>query len=149
MNEPTTKYRSKKKINIPLPGLLKKYLETIKRPTYLYEAEVIRWVDGDTVELVVDVGFYMDFGREDNPITFRLYGMDTPEEGKENYDVATEFAQAMAPVGSTVIVKSVKNEKGELSDDFGRYIGIIYVEGQKKSVNESLVDAGLAVVRYF
>lgn len=113
---------------------------------YIYEAEVIRWVDGDTVELVVDLGFYQIFGRSDRPITFRLHGMDTPERGEENFDKATEFAENMAPVGSTILIESMKNSNGELSDDFGRYIARVYVGDN--CVNDALVASGLAVASY-
>ena len=45
-----------------------------KYDTYIYNAEVIRVVDGDTVIANVDVGF--DMWKKCN---IRLYGIDSPE----------------------------------------------------------------------
>jgi endonuclease YncB( thermonuclease family) len=41
---------------------------------YIYKAELIRVVDGDTVELMIDQGF-SDFTEQ----KMRLYGIDSPE----------------------------------------------------------------------
>ena len=41
---------------------------------YIYKAELIRVIDGDTVELIIDLGF--DTSRHER---FRLYGIDAPE----------------------------------------------------------------------
>jgi len=51
-----------------------------KRPTgFIYNAEVLRVVDGDTFELKIDLGFKIVHEN-----TFRLYGVNTPEtRGKE------------------------------------------------------------------
>lgn len=46
----------------------------IKNLGYLYQAEVLELVDGDTLDLMVDVGFNMRFES-----TFRLLGVDTHE----------------------------------------------------------------------
>ena len=109
---------------------------------YEYRAEVDRWVDGDTVDLVVDLGFTVHMRTR-----FRLLGVDTPEvnrrESREAGLAATAFAELCAPPGSTVVVESRKTGK------YGRWLGTVYpldAEGNRRdSVNESLLEAGHAL----
>lgn len=100
---------------------------------YKYRATVLRWVDGDTVDLLVDLGFYHFVKTR-----FRLYGMDTPERGDALWSEATDFAKQMAPVDSEITIEVFKDH-----DKYGRWLANIYVDDQQ--VNESLVAAGLAV----
>jgi hypothetical protein len=67
---------------------------------YEYEAEIVRWVDGDTVDLRVSLGFGIT--RADR---FRLYGIDTPERGQPGHGEATAFCMGAAPVGSLVTIR--------------------------------------------
>jgi micrococcal nuclease len=100
---------------------------------YQYNATVLRWVDGDTVDLRVDVGFrvYME-------TRFRLNGVDTPERGCENYAQAKEFCQAQAPVGSEVLINTYK------ADKYGRWLVTVMASGTVP-LNDRLISAGLAV----
>lgn len=100
---------------------------------YTYKAVVLRWVDGDTVELRVDLGFKLWM-----ECTFRLSGIDTPERGKTNYKEATEFASTMAPPHSELIIRTHK------ADKYGRWLAELFVGPE--SVNVALVASGLAVV---
>lgn len=111
---------------------------------YLYFADVIRWVDGDTVELIIDMGFDFTFGKTDKPIVGRLVPIDTPERGEVNYKEATTFSKEHAPEGTKCLVRTIK-VKGKLKDNFGRYFVIIYsLEGI--SVNDGLLASGLATI---
>jgi micrococcal nuclease len=103
-------------------------------PAFTYAAEVIRWVDGDTVDVSVDLGF-RTYSRQ----RLRLYGIDTPERGQRNYVEARAFAEGYAPVGATVVVKTFKTP-----EKFGRFLALVYVG--KISVNDLLVESGLATV---
>jgi micrococcal nuclease len=110
---------------------------------YEYRAEVLRWVDGDTVDLLVDLGFTVLLRAR-----FRLLGIDTPEVNRratrEAGNAATAYARLLAPVGSLVLVRSQKAGK------YGRWLGEVYPldsEGEPiltLSVNQALVDAGHA-----
>lgn len=108
----------------------------MKSPSYIYKAEVLRWVDGDTVWLKVDLGFRF-FGELD----FRLYGVNTPERGFQNWAEATAFSKAKAPAGTTVVVQSYKDP-----DKYGRWLADIYADGT--CINTALVASGLAVPYY-
>lgn len=103
---------------------------------YRYKAAVDRWVDGDTVDLYVDLGFHIYAKTR-----FRLYGIDTPERGQVNWGEATDHAELMAPAGTDVTIEVFKD-----TDKYGRWLANISVGDA--SVNESLVAAGLAV-RYY
>ncbi|WP_411720828.1 thermonuclease family protein [Mycetocola sp.] len=103
---------------------------------YRYRATDLKWIDGDTVDLLVDLGFYHFVKTR-----FRLYGMDTPERGDALWGEATDFAEAMAPVDTQVCIDVFKDH-----DKYGRWLVNIYVDD--KQVNQSLVAAGLAVPYY-
>lgn len=106
-----------------------------------HKAEVIRWVDGDTVFLKVDLDF-----RIEGELEFRLLGIDTPEKGKPGYKEAIAFVNEKAPVGGAnpLIVRSYKDP-----DKYGRWLGEIFHEGiSNPSLNQLLVDNKLAVT-YF
>lgn len=111
---------------------------------YEYRAEVVGVIDGDTVDLVVDLGFHMKFNSR-----FRLYGINTPEScGKEASPeglAAKERLKALLPTGCKVLVKTEKDK----TEKFGRYLGTLLVldaDGVPvaKSVNDLLVDEGHA-----
>lgn len=102
---------------------------------YTYNAIVDRWVDGDTVDLRVDLGFTVWVKQR-----FRLDGIDTPERGMVLWKEATDRARSLAPEGSVIKVKSTKTDK------YGRYLGTLFVQGQDKTINDILVEEGLAQV---
>jgi micrococcal nuclease len=101
--------------------------------TYEYEATVVRWVDGDTVDLRVDLGFRMYAETR-----FRLNGVDTPERGQVNHDEATALCSRLAPIGADVHIVTYK------ADKYGRWLVEIWGE-ERLSVNEQLLRAKLAV----
>ena len=102
-------------------------------PRYTYSATIVRWVDGDTVDLVVDCGFYIRLESR-----FRLFGIDTPERGQDRYDEARMHAESLAPPGREVVVKTY-----QAPDKYGRFLALIEVDAV--TINDSLVTAGLAL----
>ena len=103
-------------------------------PAYRYRATVLRWIDGDTVELDVDLGFTVRLRER-----FRLLGIDTPERGREGYAEACSYVAEAAPAGSSVTIESTKTEK------FGRWLAIVWT-ADLMSVNAQLLATGLARV---
>lgn len=101
---------------------------------YSYQAVVVRWVDGDTVILRVDLGFRLSFTD-----AFRLVRVDTPERGQAGWVEATAGASRLAPVGSVVSIRTYK------SDKYGRWLADIYPDGSTVSVSTSLLAFGHAV----
>lgn len=111
-------------------------------PAYLYRAEVVRVVDGDTVDVDIDLGFYIWIRKQ----RVRLLDIDAPEV-KGNSKVAglaaSEFLKNLVD-GKTVIIRTAKGKDGADRDDsFGRWLGTIYLDGL--DVNQELMRAGHAV----
>jgi hypothetical protein len=86
-------------------------------------------VDGDTLDV--------------NDMRVRLAMVDTPEEGKEGYDEATETTKSECPVGSEALVDE---DDGQMGGSFDRLIGIVYCNGNSSSLNELLPDSNKAVL---
>lgn len=107
---------------------------------YEYNCKISRVVDGDTVDVDIDLGF--DTWRCGERI--RLYGIDTPECRTRNAQekaaglLAKEFVEQMLHVGGTY--KLTTREKGK----FGRYLGVIKIAGDL-TINTALVTEHLAV----
>ncbi|MGE7191758.1 thermonuclease family protein [Lysinibacillus fusiformis] len=89
-------------------------------------------VDGDTLDVSIDVGF--DFQTSQR---LRLYGFNTPERNEPGYLEAKQF------VLDTCYLKPVQITTYK-KDSFGRWISIVYVDGQ--NLNEWLLSEGLAEV---
>lgn len=101
---------------------------------YQYSATVIRWVDGDTVDLRVDLGFKMWAETR-----FRLLGIDTPERGQANWAEARKFAESLAPAGHAVKIATKRD-----GDKYGRWLVEITLD-DGSTVNGQLLASGLAV----
>ena len=102
---------------------------------HIYRAKVRRVVDGDTVDLEVDQGFYVT-----SALRFRLAGIDSPEirgENKEAGRLAKEALATLLWVGREIYVQSTKG------DSFGRWLGVIYLPCGT-NVNERLIQIGHA-----
>jgi micrococcal nuclease len=104
--------------------------------TYQYRATVERWIDGDTVELTIDLGFRMTYRDH-----FRLEGIDTPERGQGGAAAATAFCEAWAPPGTQVEAVTSK------SDKYGRWLTLLRDE-TGPSLNAELLEMNLAVPYY-
>ena len=115
------------------------------RLMYEYSAKIRRWVDGDTVDVTLDLGFDILYNNR-----IRLYGINTPEsrtrdlEEKKRGLAAKARGKELCPVGSSIILKTTKDGRGK----FGRILGEIFVPGAVQSINQLLVEEGHAV-EYF
>ena len=103
---------------------------------YEYGCKVERVVDGDTVDVTLDLGFdilYMS--------RVRLYGIYTPESRTRNLDekargkLAKSFLEDAINNGKKVVIQTkLKDSRGK----FGRVLGDIVVDGI--NINQSMVD---------
>tara|TARA_B100000900_G_C20381677_1_gene634838 strand:- start:274 stop:663 length:390 start_codon:yes stop_codon:yes gene_type:complete len=110
-----------------------------------YVAEVKRWLDGDTVELSVDLGMSVSVDSK-----FRLARIDAPEikkyagvtnEEKQRGLELKELLNNKIPKGSEVVVNVIKKGK------YGRYLVEVWSkddEGILYNVNDWLLNEGLA-----
>jgi micrococcal nuclease len=105
---------------------------------YNYNATVVKVVDGDTVKLKIDLGFYIDW--ETNS---RLYGINADElkaddpSLKESAQKAKAYLETVLKPGDRVLVKS------KALDKYKRPIVHITTKSGL-NVNESLVSEGHA-----
>lgn len=112
----------------------------LSKEMYKYEATIRRWVDGDTVDVDIDLGFGIIFHNQ----RIRLYGIDAYEsrtrdlEEKRKGLAAKEFVNEMAPVGSKVTLITYKEGK------YGRILGEIFIDGDT-NLNKVLTEKGHAV----
>jgi len=106
---------------------------------YTYEATLIKIIDGDTIDAMVDLGFNMWI-----EIRIRLNGIDTPEI--RTRDLEEKAKGFVAKKRLTEVLRSHSNKFIIIShgrDKYGRCLGEIMVEGN--SVNQLLIDEGLAI----
>lgn len=117
---------------------------TVER--FWYGAKVLGVVDGDTVDLLVDLGFDIH-----HKIRVRLYGLNTPESRtkdlaeKELGLKAKEFTKDWLHNHEWVFVNTIPNK----DDKFGRVLARIYssdnIDDPKTAcLNTDIMQAGLA-----
>ena len=109
---------------------------------YEYRCEVVHIVDGDTVDVDIDLGFGVWLHKE----RIRLYGIDTPEsrtrdlEEKKYGLAAKKYVTDRMPVGSTQTLVTVKDGKGK----YGRILGQFRME-DGSILNENMIAEHHAV----
>jgi micrococcal nuclease len=114
---------------------------------YEYKVNILKIVDGDTVDVDIDLGFGMWIKDE----RVRMMGIDTPESRTRD-KVEKKFGLASKErlkslLGKTAILKTQVNKKGEdMKGKFGRILGDFVVDG--KMATDILVKEGHAV-KYF
>lgn len=108
---------------------------------YQYKCEVNRVVDGDTIDVTLDLGFSIL-----HKCRVRLYGIDTPESRTKDLDekargkLAAKFLEDSIKSGKEILLKSeLKDSKGK----YGRVLGSIFVDDL--NINEAMVAQNLAV----
>jgi micrococcal nuclease len=113
---------------------------------YEYRCKILRIVDGDTVDVDIDLGFGVWMHKE----RVRMMGIDTPESRTRD-SVEKQFGLAskdklksLLPIGSMQILKTEIDKSGEdAKGKFGRILGDFLIEGKRAS--EILIEEGFAV----
>ena len=96
---------------------------------YNYKAKVIRVVDGDTMDVAIDLGFGIAYGTEKHPVRIRLNGIDTPETWRPKSDAEREHGErATARVKELIEDKEVIIYSYKLGI-YGRYAADVYLIG--------------------
>jgi len=91
---------------------------------YEYRCKVLKVIDGDTVDIDIDLGFGMWIHNE----RVRIMGIDTPESRTRD-DIEKKFGLAAKSrlqelLGETAILKTQVSKKGEdMKGKFGRILG--------------------------
>ena len=120
---------------------------------YEYKATILRVVDGDTVDVDIDLGFGVWLRKE----RVRIMGIDTPEsrtrdkEEKKFGLLAEERLKELLPVGSIAVLRTRSDRDGEdAKGKFGRILGD-FLPGSgpitpcSTMVTEILIKEGYAV----
>jgi len=118
-----------------------------------YNAKVSRVVDGDTLDLRVDLGFTASVD-----IRVRLYGMDTPEvygvkkdseeykKGMEAHEFVNQWLLKTGTLLDAPVVITSFDGKKLGTGKYGRWLAEVYRDGDSVSLNEALVKAGHAIL---
>lgn len=114
---------------------------------YVYPIELLRVVDGDTIDVSIDLGFGLAFRKE----RVRLLGVDAYEmTGSERPMGVLAAAWVEDFLGGSALTLSMCVAKApncvpEWRDNFGRILGVITRE-DGLVLNNQIIDAGFAVV---
>jgi micrococcal nuclease len=107
-----------------------------------YVKQVTKVVDGDTIDVIIDLGFDIMFASR-----VRLAGIDTPEsrtkdlaEKKLGIESKEYLAKRIKEAKNIVI----KTEKLDSSEKYGRILGWLYLDGDGTSVNTEMIEKGYA-----
>ena len=117
---------------------------------YQYRVEIKKVVDGDTVDVDIDLGFGVWLRNE----RIRLYGIDTPEsrtrdKEEKKYGLAAKaFLVNELKTADYVILQTNKDAEGKFGRILGEFIGVHSneLDGEMKVfINQLLVDEHHAV----
>ena len=128
---------------------------------YQYKSIIQKVVDGDTLEIAIDLGLTVWIHDE----RIRLYGINTPEvygvkKGSPEWELgnkASNFVKSVLKEKDEIIVETIKDKK----EKYGRYLALVYLRidpailtdlsdvrsiGEYYCLNDILVRKGLAEV---
>ena len=107
-----------------------------------YVKKVSKVVDGDTIDVDIDLGFNISFSSR-----VRLAGIDTPESR------TTDKIEKVLGLESKSFLKNaidsaksvvIKTEKMDSSEKYGRILGWVFLDGSEISINQKMINDGYA-----
>ena len=107
-----------------------------------YVRKVENVVDGDTIDVLIDLGFDILFQSR-----VRLAGIDTPESRtKDLMEKALgieskEYLKKALKDAKSVVIKT---EKMDSSEKYGRILGWVYINEDTVSLNDMMINDGYA-----
>lgn len=104
--------------------------------------KVLKVVDGDTIDVDIDLGFNISYTQR-----VRLAGIDTPESRTKDARekaLGLEVKDKVKKSIDAAKVVVVKTELPDSSEKYGRILGWVYLDGDTRSLNEQLIDEGYA-----
>jgi micrococcal nuclease len=96
---------------------------------YTYSATVVKVIDGDTVDLNIDLGFKIVI-----KLRCRLTGINAPE-GKQT-DAAIWLREQL-PIGTNILIETKKTQ-----EKYGRWLATLFLNGL--NLNLELINKGMA-----
>ena len=107
-----------------------------------YVRKVENVVDGDTIDVLIDLGFDILFQSR-----VRLAGIDTPESRTKDLSEkalgleSKEYLKKALKDAKSVVIKT---EKMDSSEKYGRILGWVYINGDTESLNDMMINDGYA-----
>jgi micrococcal nuclease len=107
-----------------------------------YVRKVENVVDGDTIDVLIDLGFDILFQSR-----VRLAGIDTPESRTKDLKEkalgleSKEYLKKALKDAKSVVIKT---EKMDSSEKYGRILGWVYINGNTVSLNDMMINDGYA-----
>ena len=107
-----------------------------------YVRKVENVVDGDTIDVLIDLGFDILFQSR-----VRLAGIDTPESRTKDLKEkalgleSKEYLKKALKDAKSVVIKT---EKMDSSEKYGRILGWVYINGDTVSLNDMMINDGYA-----
>lgn len=107
-----------------------------------YVRKVENVVDGDTIDVLIDLGFDILFQSR-----VRLAGIDTPESRTKDLKEkalgleSKEYLKKHFKDAKSVVIKT---EKMDSSEKYGRILGWVYINGDTVSLNDMMINDGYA-----
>ena len=102
---------------------------------YEYNVTIAKVVDGDTVDVDIDLGFGMVYKKQ----RVRMLGIDTPESRTRDL-VEKKFGKASKKHLKAILeeaesIELVSHDKGK----FGRILGDLFIGSNETSVNQQMI----------
>ena len=111
-----------------------------KLDPWIYNARLIKGVDGDTADAWIDCGFNISVKKR-----IRFKGVDTWESRTRDLDEKKLGLKAKAYTLEMLSRNDGKfTVKSHGVGKYGRLLGEIFIEGEEKSLNQLLIDNGHA-----
>ena len=111
-----------------------------KPEPFSYNATVVKIVDGDTVDALIDVGFSIMTKKR-----IRFRGINTPESRTRDVE---EKIKGLAAKDRVVQLLSENDNKFILKSygvgKYGRCLGELFVDAHEESINQVLINEGHA-----
>lgn len=124
---------------------------------YEYMATILRVVDGDTVDVMLDLGLEVHIKQR-----LRLWGINAPEKRGSSrsagiaamyhlvdllnmYRIDRQKTQPNDSSGQKILVRTYKDKKGKYGRYLAELIGMSIVDGSRINLNEEMIASGNAV----
>ena len=106
---------------------------------YEYSAKIVRVVDGDTVDVDLDLGFGIVYANQ----RIRLYGIDTPESRTRDLvekvfgKIASKFLEGK--LGERCKIRTRKDGKGKYGRILGEFVVYDPTTDSEMTVNDIMI----------
>jgi micrococcal nuclease len=104
--------------------------------------KVLKIVDGDTIDVDIDLGFSVSFTQR-----VRLAGIDTPESRTTDLKEKAlglevkEYLKNLLDGAEDIVIQT---EKPDSSEKYGRILGWLFINDEDTSINEKMINEGYA-----